>query len=128
MDIGTRHRSTCHCGAVELELTLENGIDNPRRCDCSMCRRRGTVISSVPLANLKVVRGKEALRLYQFHSKTAEHYFCSICGIHTHHRLRSDLSQYGINIGCLEGVNPFEVGPVTVYDGVNHPADGVETG
>jgi hypothetical protein len=124
MDIKPRHRSTCHCGAVELELTMENGIDNPRRCDCSMCRRRGTVICSTPLANLTVVKGAETLRLYQFHSRTAEHYFCSICGIHTHHRLRSDPSQYGVNLGCLEGVNPFQVGPVTVYDGVNHPADG----
>ena len=128
MDIGTQYRSTCHCGAVELELTLENGVDKPRRCNCSMCRRRGTVITSIPLANLNIVKGAETLRLYQFHSKTAEHYFCGICGIHTHHRLRSDPNQYGINLGCLEGVNSFDVGPVTIYDGVNHPADGVDTG
>jgi hypothetical protein len=35
-----RHRATCHCGAVELELSLPDGIVDPRRCDCSMCRRK----------------------------------------------------------------------------------------
>ncbi|MEK2143822.1 GFA family protein, partial [Vibrio parahaemolyticus] len=39
--INPLHRLTCHCGKVELELTLPNGIEKPRRCDCSMCRRRG---------------------------------------------------------------------------------------
>ncbi|MGL5486655.1 MAG: GFA family protein, partial [Shewanella sp.] len=30
---------------------------------------------------------------------------------------------YGYNLGCLEGVNPYELGDVPVCDGVNHPAD-----
>jgi len=123
MDIKPRHKSTCHCGAVELELTLPDGIDDPRRCDCSLCRRRGTVMFSVPLANLKVVKGAGTLRLYQFHTKTAQHYFCGICGIHTHHRLRSDPNCYGVNLGCLDGVNPLRIDGITVYDGTNHPAD-----
>ena len=55
--------------------------------------------------------------------KTAEHYFCSICGIYTHHRRRSDPTQYGINMGALEGVNPREHEPIPWLDGVNHPSD-----
>jgi hypothetical protein len=31
--------------------------------------------------------------------------------------------QYGFNVGCLEGVNPFDLEPVAAKDGVNHPAD-----
>ena len=38
--IRERHRATCHCGAVELELSLPDGVVGPRRCDCSICRRR----------------------------------------------------------------------------------------
>jgi hypothetical protein len=26
-------------------------------------------------------------------------------------------------VGCLEGINPFELEPVPLNDGVNHPAD-----
>jgi hypothetical protein len=118
-----RHRAICHCGAVELELSLPDGIVNPRRCDCSMCRRKGAIVASVPLAGIRVVKGSDVLRLYQFNTKTAKHYFCSVCGIYTHHQRRSNPQEYGYNVGCLEGVNPFELGPVPTNDGVNHPAD-----
>jgi hypothetical protein len=117
------HRASCHCGAVVLELDLPNGIVDPRRCDCSLCRRKGIVMASVPLSGIRVVKGQEALTLYQFGSRTAKHYFCSHCGIHTHHQRRSDPRQYGYNVACLEGVNPFEIENIPVNDGVNHPAD-----
>jgi len=118
-----KHRATCHCGAVELELSLPNGIEKPRRCDCSICRRKGAVVASVPLAGLRIVKGEEHLKLYQFNTHTARHYFCGICGIYTHHQRRSNPEQYGFNVGCLEGVNPFAIADVPVEDGVNHPAD-----
>lgn len=117
------HRATCHCGAVVLELELPDGVVNPRRCDCSYCRRRGTIVASVPLDGLHVVKGAEHLKVYQFNTRTAKHYFCSVCGIHTHHQRRSNPEQYGYNVGCLEGVNPFDIQEVPTNDGVNHPAD-----
>jgi hypothetical protein len=121
--IKAQHRLSCHCGAVVLELDLPDGIVNPRRCDCSMCRRRGSIVASVPLAALRIVQGEESLRLYQFNTHTAKHYFCSRCGIYTHHQRRSKPNEYGYNVGCLDGVNPFKLGPVPTLDGVNHPAD-----
>jgi hypothetical protein len=117
------HTASCHCGAVVFELDLPDGIVDPRRCDCSMCRRRGTVVASVPLSAIRIIRGEEALKLYQFNTNTAKHYFCAHCGIYTHHQRRSSPHQYGYNVGCLEGVNPFEIEVVPTRDGVNHPAD-----
>lgn len=35
MKINEYHKLTCHCGSVELELHLPNGLENPRRCDWS---------------------------------------------------------------------------------------------
>lgn len=121
--IKATHLASCHCGAVVLELSLPNGIENLRRCDCSICRRKGAIVGSVPLAGLKIIKGETALKCYEFNTKTAKHYFCSICGIYTHHQRRSNPHEYGYNIGCLEGVNPYELGDVPVCDGVNHPAD-----
>lgn len=121
--IREKHTASCHCGTIELELTLPRGIEDPRRCDCSMCRRRGAIVASVPLENLRIVKGQEALRLYQFGTRTAQHFFCSVCGIYTYHQRRSNPTQYGYNVACLEGVNPFELGHVKTYDGVHHPAD-----
>lgn len=121
--IQAKHLARCHCGAVELELTLPDGIVEPRRCDCSICRRKGAVVASVPLSGIRIVRGQDVLRLYQFNTCTAKHYFCSLCGIYTHHQRRSNPQQYGYNVGCLDGVNPFDLGDVPTNDGVNHPAD-----
>ena len=122
-EIQPKHRLSCHCGEVVLELDLPDGIVNPRRCDCSLCRRRGALVASVPLDGIRIIKGAESLKLYQFNTRTAKHYFCSNCGIYTLHQRRSVPTEYGYNIGCLEGVNPYELGPVPTLDGVNHPAD-----
>lgn len=123
MDAHKHHKATCHCGAVELSVLLPEGLKEPCRCDCSLCRRRGTVVVDVDLSNLSVVEGADALALYQFNTNTARHFFCKICGIHTHHQRRSNPKQYSINVGCLEDINPLKLGPIPTNDGVNHPSD-----
>ena len=54
--IKAKHRASCRCGAVILELDLSNGIVDPRRCACSICRRKGAIVASVPLAGITIVR------------------------------------------------------------------------
>lgn len=117
------HTLRCHCGSVVLELDLPQGIVNPRRCDCSLCRRRGAIMASVKLDQIRLLQGEQVLRLYQFNTKVARHYFCSVCGIYTHHQRRSSPDEYGYNVGCLDGVNPALLENVPTNDGVNHPAD-----
>lgn len=121
--IQDRHKATCHCGSVQIELYLPSGLEDIRRCDCSLCRRRGAIAASVPLSGIRILKGEDKLRLYQFNTKEAKHYFCSECGIYTHHQRRSNPSQYGFNVACLEGINPLKIEEIPTYDGVNHPAD-----
>ncbi|WBU52766.1 GFA family protein [Paracoccus sp. SCSIO 75233] len=121
--IQTPHRLTCHCGAVELAVTLSDGLNTRRRCDCSFCRRRGAIAVTAPSDGVRIVNGADMLSLYQFNTNTAEHYFCRNCGIYTHHRRRSNPNEYGVNAGALEGVNPRDLDPVPWGDGVNHPSD-----
>ena len=116
-------RGTCHCGAVELDITLTDGFKTARRCDCSFCRRRGAIVVSAPLSGVKILKGQDNLTLYQFNTRTAKHWFCKTCGIYTHHQRRSDPTQYGINVGILEGINPKDLGLIPWVDGVNHPSD-----
>ena len=79
------YKLLCHCQAVEIELNSPNGLDNLVRCNCSMCKRRGTIMAIVDQNNIRVVKGEDKLSLYQFHTNVAKHYFCSVCGIYTHH-------------------------------------------
>ena len=113
-------RATCHCSAVELELTLPNGLEKLRRCNCSMCRRRNAVVASVTLENLKIIKGAGALKTYTFNTHAAKHYFCSNCGIYTHHQRRSEPSEYGFNIACVEGVKTEDYAATSYLDGRNH--------
>jgi hypothetical protein len=71
----------------------------------------------VPLSGLRVVQGQDVLRLYQFNTRVARHFFCGNCGIYTHHQRRSNPREYGFNVACIEGVDPFALGPIAVGDG-----------
>ena len=115
---------TCHCEKVELEVNIPSeGFKKLMRCNCSLCKRKGAVMSPFPKEDVKIVNGQENLKTYQYHTKVAEHYFCSNCGIYTHHKMRSNPNMIGINVACIEGINPFELGDVPVNDGINHPLD-----
>ncbi len=113
----------CHCGAVRFEATLSDGFNSIRRCTCSYCRMRGAVVVMAGTGGIKFLQGEDALTSYCFNTGSAQHFFCSHCGIYTHHQRRSDQSQYGVNVACLDGVSPFDFSEVPVVDGVNHPND-----
>ena len=119
----TERAGACHCGTVRFRVTLLDGLRQPRRCDCSLCRMRGAVVVSARVDDLVVVEGREALTEYRFHTGTARHFFCARCGIYTHHRRRSNPDQYGVNVACLAGVSPFDFPEVPVQDGRTHPTD-----
>ena len=108
-------------------MRLTNGLHTARRRTCSYCRTRGAVAVSADLDGIEIVSGQDALTLYQFGTKTAKHYFCSKCGIYTHHQRRSNPNQYGINVACLEDLSPFDFDEVPVNDGVRHPSDAAMT-
>jgi len=119
-------RGQCHCGAVVFEVELENGLEDLRRCDCSLCRRKGAIMASVPLRGFKVLKGAGMLTLYQWNTRTAKHYFCKVCGIYTHHQRRSNPTLYGFNVACLDGVDPFALEGVRIGDGSSQSLIGPE--
>ncbi|WP_319569131.1 GFA family protein [Cohaesibacter marisflavi] len=121
---GHCYNAACHCGSVQFRVTISKNDKPPRRCTCSICRMRGAAAVSTPLDGIEFLKGEEMLTKYQFGTMTAEHYFCSKCGIYTHHKRRSSPNEYGINVACIEGVSPFDFEEIVVFDGVNHPKDG----
>ena len=114
---------SCHCGEVEAEINISGKVEKFLRCNCSICKRKGAIMSMVKNEDFTILKGKEKLSLYQFHSKVAKHYFCSICGIYTHHNPRANPAMTGFNVGCIEDVNTFEIENISVLNGQNHPLD-----
>jgi hypothetical protein len=117
--MNTVKTATCHCGAVELKIDLPDGLVNLRRCNCSLCRRKGAVMAMAPLAALNVSRGEENLGIYQWNTRVARHYFCKTCGIYTHHQRRSNPEEYGFNVACLEDIDPFALDDIALGDGAS---------
>ena len=72
----------CHCGLIEAEINIDN-LNKILRCNCSLCKRKGSIMSMVKNEDFKVVKGEENLRLYQFHTNVAKHFFCSNWNIHS---------------------------------------------
>jgi len=114
----------CHCNAIEIELYLPNGFEKLRRCNCSICSRRNAVMGSVSAQNLTVLKGESFLQEYSFNTHIAKHFFCSNCGIYTHHQRRSNPEEFGFNISCVEGVKIEEFANIGYLDGKDsHPSD-----
>ena len=102
-----RYRGSCHCGAVQFEVS--STLVQTFRCNCSLCRRKGAVMTLVNPEEFKLLKGEDALSLYQFNTRTAKHYFCKVCGIYTFHRPRTNPNVFRVNVGCLEGVDPLSL-------------------
>ena len=113
----------CHCGQVEAEIKIDKKFEKILKCNCSICKRKGAIMSMVKNEDFKITKGENKLSLYQFHTKVAKHYFCSICGVYTHHNPRSNPLMTGFNLGCLDSVDTFELSDVNINDGINHPLD-----
>tara|TARA_B110001452_G_scaffold208855_1_gene179139 strand:- start:152 stop:514 length:363 start_codon:yes stop_codon:yes gene_type:complete len=114
---------TCHCELVEAAISLTGNLEKFIKCNCSICKRKGAVMSMVKNEDFKITKGEDKLKLYQFHTKIAKHYFCSNCGVYTHHNPRSNPAMTVFNVGCLDDIDTFQLKEISVNDGKNHPLD-----
>jgi hypothetical protein len=116
---------TCHCGAVEIEINLKKEIDKLMRCNCSMCKRKGTMVTTIDKKDLRIVKGEDKIKIYQFNTEVAKHHFCSECGVQTHNLRRSDPNTYGINVGCIDEIKPNKLFKLKTFinNGQNHIKD-----
>jgi hypothetical protein len=99
-----KYEGSCHCGAVRFEI--ESDFAELTTCDCSICRRKNALMVKVHESAFKLLAGVESLTEYRFHSRTARHYFCKVCGIYPFHRKRVTPDHLGINVFCLRDFEP----------------------
>jgi hypothetical protein len=70
---------SCHCGQVAFEV--DAAIEVAFACNCSICRRVGTIWIGAPDAAQRFVRGEVELSTCRFGTMTAPHRFCPHCGV-----------------------------------------------
>lgn len=93
---------TCHCGAVRLVL--------PRRprsltaCNCSICRRYGTLWAYYTARTVRVEHARGATSSYQWGTRRLRFVRCARCGCVTHWELsrRTPAGRMGVNARLFE--------------------------
>ena len=114
------YHGQCHCGAIRFHFESEP-ITSGLRCNCSICRRKGAVMSDeyYPPERFTLLSGKKALSCYRWNDCDVNHYFCRHCGIYPFHDGTGERQGHcRVNLGCVEGVDPLAL-EIRVFDGAN---------
>ncbi|MEZ4703963.1 MAG: GFA family protein [Bdellovibrionota bacterium] len=111
-----KYQGSCHCGNVQYEVDME--VTSAISCNCSICQKKGYLLSFAPADKFTLLKGEECLKDYQFNKKVIHHLFCTNCGVSS---FGKGLSPDGkdmraINIRCLENVD-IQTIEVHHYDG-----------
>lgn len=109
---------SCHCGAIRFEIRTD--FPELTTCDCSICRMKNALMVKVHESDFRLLAGADHLVEYQFHTRTATHYFCRVCGIYPFHRKRVTPDYFGINVYCLKDFAPQGI-PVRQTIGAGMP-------
>jgi hypothetical protein len=102
------HTGSCHCGRVRFEAVAPAKIE-VSECNCSMCSKAGFLHLIVPEDRFKLLSGSEVLTTYRFNTETANHLFCSVCGIKSFYVPRSHPDGFSVNARCLDSETVEEI-------------------
>ena len=91
----------CHCGAVRFAAELP-GEAEAQTCTCSICAMTGFIHVIVPHSRFRLLQGSDKLTTYTFNTGIAEHLFCSVCGVKSFYRPRSNPDGWSLDARCLD--------------------------
>jgi hypothetical protein len=116
-DAPRTYTGSCHCGAVRFAFRSAP-IVSGLRCNCTLCIRRGTVMTPHYVAPEDFVwlAGREALAIYRFGHRLVNHHFCPTCGVHPFHEPIERPGHHRVNLGCVAEVDALAL-PVEIVDG-----------
>lgn len=111
------YQGSCHCGDVRYRVETE--IDKVMSCNCSICRRKGSLLTFVQPDRFELEKGEDALTDYQFASQNIHHLFCKRCGIGSFARgVGPQGPMVAINVRCLDGVD-LDALEIQKFDGAS---------
>lgn len=106
----------CHCGAVRFQAAMPDAPVPALDCNCSVCRMTGFLHIIVPHEKFELLTGHSLLASYRFGTGTAEHLFCSNCGVKSFYQPRSHPGCWSVNANCLDQPLQFAI---EQFDGKN---------
>ncbi len=118
----TDHHGSCHCGAIEVVVTLSRPPERTpvRCCDCSFCRIHGARAVTDPSGFVRLrLRSPTLVQLYRFGLETAEFFVCRRCGAYVAALAQTPSGPKAtVNANVLHDRAAFSAVPESVnYDG-----------
>jgi hypothetical protein len=109
-----KHKGPCHCGAVRYEAEVDLG--HTITCNCSICQKRGSLLTFTPVDKFTLLQGEDAQTVYHFNKHVIDHLFCKTCGILSYARGRTPdgRQMIAINVRCLDDVDIAMLTPQAV--------------
>ncbi|MEW6125098.1 MAG: GFA family protein [Pseudomonadota bacterium] len=114
----TTYRGSCQCGAVRFTAALD--LDHTVTCNCSRCRRLGSILAFTAAEGFTLEQGADATSEYLFNRHLIRHHFCRTCGIEPFARAAKPdgTPMVAVNVRCLDGVDASALTP-TFFDGAS---------
>lgn len=114
-----KHQGSCHCGRIAFEL--EGDVTDAIDCNCSMCRRRGSLLAFFPREALTLKTPESDYGTYYFNREKIAHHFCPNCGIapfseSIHPKTGEPMA--AVNVRCLPDVDLASV-KIAQFDGAS---------
>jgi len=103
--------ATCHCGSVRV--SVPRAPDTLTNCDCSICRRYGTLWAYYTKDEVQVNAAPGATQGYSWGRKSVQFVHCVSCGCVTHWEpiVKERGPRMGVNARIFE---PEQLGSVRI--------------
>jgi hypothetical protein len=113
-------RGGCHCGNVRYSIEIEK-LEPVISCNCSICTKRGSLLTFVPADRFTLEQGGDSLKEYLFNKHVIHHQFCTNCGIlsFAHGTGPDGRQMVAINVRSLDDIDVKSL-QVTEFDGRSH--------
>lgn len=111
------YTGSCHCEKVRYKVSIEN-FDGAITCNCSICHKRGWILTFVPVTDFELTSGEDTLTHYHFNKNIIDHLFCQTCGVASFGRGKDQAGNetIAINVRCLDNVDITSLHP-QAYNG-----------
>ncbi len=96
----------CHCQKVRYEVEMEE-LKEAMSCNCSICSKRGWLLTFVPKASFRLEKGADEVTVYHFNKKLVDHTFCKTCGTASYGmgKDQNGNEMVAVNVRCLDNVD-----------------------
>ncbi|NCT88957.1 GFA family protein [Stenotrophomonas acidaminiphila] len=115
------YEGSCHCGRIAFAFESAEPIASAVSCNCSICRRRGSLLWFGPRSGFELRTDPAHLESYRFHSRHIDHHHCHVCGVAPFSEAidpRSGQPTVAINLRCVPDVD-LEALEIHRYDGAS---------